>query len=209
MRGRPNPYCAGFKAQEADPTENAQSVGSVVTFGRFGVAHLGDLTWNKEFDLMCPANRIGVVGSVRRVAPWPAGLECRGARPRDSAASGAVEQWHPEGRSAERDADHPLGATSRRTSGSCTSRSSAARSTPCRGCSLRTAWTSSPPRCRSRRYRRHPARRRPPPPAHNGPAYWIKVFAREDGTFTVTNQRNGFSKTYAVEGRPGSASARP
>ena len=21
--------------------------------------HLGDLTWNKEFDLMCPANRIG------------------------------------------------------------------------------------------------------------------------------------------------------
>jgi len=21
--------------------------------------HLGDLTWNKEFDLMCPMNRIG------------------------------------------------------------------------------------------------------------------------------------------------------
>src|SRR6266478_6475585 len=30
--GRPNPYCAGFKPQEPDPTENAQSVGSVVTF---------------------------------------------------------------------------------------------------------------------------------------------------------------------------------
>jgi hypothetical protein len=39
-----------------------------------------------------------------------------------------------------------------------------------------------------------------PPPAHNGPAHWIKVSAREDGSFTVTNARNGFSKTYAATG---------
>ena len=37
----------------------------------------------------------------------------------------------------------------------------------------------------------------PPAPVHNGPAYWIKVQAQTDGTFTVTNQRNNFSKTYA------------
>jgi hypothetical protein len=43
----------------------------------------------------------------------------------------------------------------------------------------------------------------PPPPAHNGPAYWIKVSARTDGTFTVTNTRNGFSKTYRAKGQPG------
>ena len=36
----------------------------------------------------------------------------------------------------------------------------------------------------------------PPPPAHNGKAFWIKVSARMDGTFTVTNARNGFSKSY-------------
>jgi hypothetical protein len=36
-----------------------------------------------------------------------------------------------------------------------------------------------------------------PPPAHNGAAYWIKVSAKEDGSFTVTNARNGFAKTYA------------
>jgi hypothetical protein len=35
----------------------------------------------------------------------------------------------------------------------------------------------------------------PPPPAHNGPAFWIKVSAQQDGTFTVTNARNGFAKT--------------
>jgi hypothetical protein len=38
----------------------------------------------------------------------------------------------------------------------------------------------------------------PPPPAHNGVAYWIKLSAQQDGSFTVTNARNGFSKTYAV-----------
>src|SRR6185295_18219535 len=35
-----------------------------------------------------------------------------------------------------------------------------------------------------------------PPPAHNGQAYWIKISASEDGSFTVTNARNNFAKTY-------------
>ena len=39
----------------------------------------------------------------------------------------------------------------------------------------------------------------PPPPAHNGMAYWIKVSAEQDGSFTVVNSRNGFSKRYGVE----------
>ena len=38
-----------------------------------------------------------------------------------------------------------------------------------------------------------------PPPAHNGTAYWIKVSAQGDGTFTVTNARNAFSKTYRAD----------
>jgi len=34
---------------------------------------------------------------------------------------------------------------------------------------------------------------------HNsGPAFWIKVSAQSDGSFTVTNTRNNFSKTYAA-----------
>ena len=43
-----------------------------------------------------------------------------------------------------------------------------------------------------------PGRGGPPPPVHNGPACWIKVSAREDGSFTVTNARNGFAVTYAA-----------
>jgi competence protein ComEC len=38
-----------------------------------------------------------------------------------------------------------------------------------------------------------------PPPAHNGAAYWIKLSAQRDGSFTVTNARNGFSKTYQAK----------
>jgi hypothetical protein len=38
----------------------------------------------------------------------------------------------------------------------------------------------------------------PPPPQHNGTAYWIKVSAQTNGTFTVTNARNGFTKTYTA-----------
>jgi competence protein ComEC len=33
-------------------------------------------------------------------------------------------------------------------------------------------------------------------PQHTGPAFLIKVSAQADGTFTVTNTRNGFSRTY-------------
>lgn len=32
--------------------------------------------------------------------------------------------------------------------------------------------------------------------AAHTPAYWITVSAEQNGTFTVTNSRNGFSKTY-------------
>jgi hypothetical protein len=34
------------------------------------------------------------------------------------------------------------------------------------------------------------------------PAYWLKVSAHPDGSFTITNPRNGFSKTYAPRTPP-------
>jgi hypothetical protein len=34
---------------------------------------------------------------------------------------------------------------------------------------------------------------------HMGPANWTHVSARRDGSFTVTNGRNGFSRTYAAQ----------
>lgn len=59
--GQPNPFCATTKPRELDPSENAQSVGMVITFGKFRMIDLGDLTWNKELALVCPNNKLGTV----------------------------------------------------------------------------------------------------------------------------------------------------
>lgn len=57
--GQMNPYCSETKPIPVDPTENAQSSGFVLTYGKFHFVDLGDLTWNKEIALMCPRNRLG------------------------------------------------------------------------------------------------------------------------------------------------------
>jgi competence protein ComEC len=57
--GQPNPFCPGMTQKGADATENARSVGTVLTFGRLRIVDLGDLTWDKELELMCPNNKIG------------------------------------------------------------------------------------------------------------------------------------------------------
>jgi competence protein ComEC len=57
--GQPNQACNGVERKADDPSENARSLGSVITFGQFKLVDLGDLTWNKELDLMCPDNKIG------------------------------------------------------------------------------------------------------------------------------------------------------
>jgi competence protein ComEC len=58
---RPNPLCADFKPKDADASENARSVGTVIALGRFRMVDLGDLTWNKEQELVCPNNLLGTV----------------------------------------------------------------------------------------------------------------------------------------------------
>jgi hypothetical protein len=43
------------------------------------------------------------------------------------------------------------------------------------------------------------------PPVHMGPAHSIKVSARADGSFTVTNTRNGHTKSYGAGDARGSS----
>jgi competence protein ComEC len=64
--GAPNPYCASFKPGPNN-VEDPMSVGVYVTFGKFRTIHLGDLTKNKEFELMCPNNRIGAIDLFLRL----------------------------------------------------------------------------------------------------------------------------------------------
>jgi beta-lactamase superfamily II metal-dependent hydrolase len=55
----PNSLCKDFKPRDPDPTENARSLGTVIKYGTFRLLDLGDLTWNKEHDLACPNNLLG------------------------------------------------------------------------------------------------------------------------------------------------------
>jgi competence protein ComEC len=59
--GGANPLCKDFVPKDDDPSENARSVGMVIGYGRFRMLDLGDLTWNKEHGLACPANLLGPV----------------------------------------------------------------------------------------------------------------------------------------------------
>lgn len=59
--GMQNQYCAVSEKRPADQTENARSLGMLITFGKLKILDLGDLTWDKEMQLMCPVNRLGHV----------------------------------------------------------------------------------------------------------------------------------------------------
>jgi competence protein ComEC len=58
--GAPNPLCRDAKLKAPDPTpENTESIGLVIRYGNFRLLDLGDLTWNQESQLACPNNLLG------------------------------------------------------------------------------------------------------------------------------------------------------
>ncbi len=59
--GAQNPACNKTEQRPADQTENARSLGTIITFGNVRILDLGDLTWNKELELVCPTNKVGPV----------------------------------------------------------------------------------------------------------------------------------------------------
>jgi competence protein ComEC len=60
-QGQANSYCASEAKPEEDATENARSIGMLITFGKFRFLDLGDLTKKKELEIACPNNMIGTV----------------------------------------------------------------------------------------------------------------------------------------------------
>jgi len=195
--GAANPYCSNFKPGENN-AEDPMSVGTHVTFGKFRTIHLGDLTKNKEFELMCPANRIGTVDVLLglhhcvdtsnsevlvhalrpRVAIMNNGTR-KGGQPEVMktlhASPGLEDLWQMHfSQLSGQEYTVPGLFIANMPDDPLTAMPVAPIAAPQPGSSA------------------------PPPPAHEGPAHWIKLSARSDGSFTVTNGRNGFSKEYAA-----------
>ena len=169
-KGQPNPYCSAVKREEDDPSENARSVGILLTFGNFRFIDLGDLTWNKELDLMCPNNRVGQVDvyltshhglsiSGSKALVWA--LHPRVAIMNNGARKGGeAEAWQ------------------------------VVKSSP----GLEDLWQLHYALAAGKEH--NVADSYVANPEENCAGKYLKLSVQADGSFTVTNSRNGFSKTY-------------
>jgi len=170
--GEPNPLCASMKPREVDPSENAQSICMLITFGKFRMIDLGDLTWNKELALVCPDNKLGTVDVYLSTHH---GLD-------QSNAPAIVHALKP------RVAITNNGATK----GGSPEAFETIRTSP----GIEDVWQLH--------YAQNAGKENNAPEPYivnvdqDANVSWIKLSAESDGRFTVTNSRNGKTKTYAA-----------
>jgi competence protein ComEC len=168
----PNQYCAESRANHPplDATENAHSLGIVITFGKLRILDLGDLTWDKELELMCPTNKLGPIDILV--------VSHHGFN--QSSSPALVHAIHP------RVAIMDNGATK----GGSTSTLQVVSKSP----GLESLWQlhyseeGGPANNTQEKYIANP----------QGPdaAHTIELRANLNGSFSVTNTRTGYSQTY-------------
>jgi competence protein ComEC len=59
--GGPNPLCPDAEQKAPVAPENQRTVGVLLTYGKFKFLNLIDLDWEKEMELACPVNKLGKV----------------------------------------------------------------------------------------------------------------------------------------------------
>jgi beta-lactamase superfamily II metal-dependent hydrolase len=170
--GGPGVECDLPSMAEDGGIENAKSIGSLFTFGKVKIAAFGDLTWDREHDLVCPVNKVGHV-NILIVDNHGLGT---------SNNPGFIHTIAPE--------IAIMGNGSKK--GSLPAPVAAVNSSP----GLQGFWRVHEPTL-------HPELAGDPNYLANlGPnpshGYALTLDVARDGEVTVTNTRNGFSKTYKV-----------
>jgi beta-lactamase superfamily II metal-dependent hydrolase len=173
--GAPNPLCASVKKAADDPTDNAHSIGMLIRYGKFRFLDLGDLTWNKELELVCPNNLIGNVDVYLTThhasdTGGPAAI-VHALRPRVAIMNNGANKGGVAGNWA------------------------VVRSSP----GLLDLWQLHYAVAGGKEHNveeRYIANPDPDPAKDQG--HWIKLSAEADGSFTVTNGRNNVRRVYNV-----------
>ena len=190
--GKPNPACADFKPRDethVDP-ENPQSVGVVYTFGKFRTVNLGDYTWNAEEKLMCPNNPIG---KVDLYLTSHHGIDQSGSPALVHGLEPEVAIMHNSTRKGGAVQTMQMLYTSPGLENVWQLHWAYAAGLEWNTPGVFIANIEEPEVVAGVLTKTSLGGRA----GHStGPAYWIKVSARADGSFTVTNTRNNFSKTY-------------
>lgn len=197
--GTSNPYCASFQPGQNNP-EDPQSVGIYIGYGKFRTIHLGDLTKNKEFELMCPTNRIGTVDVLLGLHHGQS----------SSNSEVLVHALHPRvaimNDGTRKGGEPDVMKTVHSSPGledlwqlHFSILSGQEYTVP--GMFIANTIDEQPVSVPIAPMPAPTGAGAPPPPVHNGRAHWIKLSAQQDGSFTVTNERNGFSKTYQPRGK--------
>ena len=179
--GQPNPACDTTKQKiwgpdargivdNHDTNENAMSITVLITYGKFRMLDPADLTWNKDRELFCPVNRVGTVDLYQTANHGT-----------DNANSPVmVHALRPRVVIADNGPRKGAAAETFQT----------VESSP----GLEDYWQGHYLIAGGEKANTKPDYIANIPDSPDGK--WIKVSAQRDGTFTVTNTRNNFSKTY-------------
>jgi beta-lactamase superfamily II metal-dependent hydrolase len=168
--GAANPLCGKDPRKRDDPTENARSVGTLVTFGKFRFADLGDLTWNKELDAMCPNNLLGTVDVYLTTHH---GMDASGPVAIVHALQPRVAIMN---NGAKKGGSAPAWQVIKNSPG------------------LEDIWQGHFALAGGKD--NNAGEKFIANPEESCQGHWIKLSAKSNGEFTVTNGRNRFSKTY-------------
>jgi len=171
--GAANPLCSSFEPKDETKDillggENGASVGMVIALGKFRMLDLGDLTWNREHELACPKN---LLGSADLYLTTHHGQNISGLPMLVRAMSPRVAVMN---NGAKKGGHVDTFDILKQTPG------------------LTDLWQLH--------YAVDAGDRNAPEQFIANPdettAHFIKVTARNDGSFTVSNSRNGYSKQY-------------
>ena len=168
----PNPHCRDATSKAVDRGENGKSVGFLIRVGDFKFLDLGDLSWNFENETACPVNLFGEI-DLYQVTHH--GMHMSGAPAHVRSIKPAVAVMNNGPRKGGSPATYEL-----------------LTSVP----SLQDLWQVH--RSVEGGDSHNPDERLI---ANLGETdgcegHWLRADVQPDGSFTVTNSRNGFSKSY-------------